>query len=118
MIFYIFIILCSLSLVFHILWKRRSGRANNYWISWYHDVETGEFELYFPWWKTGERLDGGVWSVCAAVRASNVVGAEKVILESYGTYPDHLEFRFVENRPRNFSPFCERFPRADWMEWD
>jgi len=31
--------------------------------------------------------------------------------------PEDVEWRFVEERPDDWSPFSDRFPQADWMEW-
>lgn len=93
----------------------------NYWISWYGK---GEWELHWPWWVSGYRMDGDedagtpdTPTICAAVQAANEEAAKEIILAAHDTRPDNIEWRFVNERPAGWTPFCGRFPRADWMKW-
>lgn len=87
-----------------------------FWLSWYHHENTGPFELHFPWWISGYSHDATI--VCAAVRAEDEGMAQLRIEEAYDRTPvDPLSFRFCEERSADWSPFCDRFPKADWMQW-
>ena len=90
---------------------------NRYWLSWWTAPALGSFELHRPWWFSGLRGDEER-SVCAAVIADNEEAAMEVILAAYDTRPTELEFRFVEQKPDDWSPFNSRFPRRDWMKWE
>jgi len=87
-----------------------------FWVSWWSLHQFGSFELHSPWWISGERDDGAV-SVCAAVRAVSEAAAMDIVSACYDTRPDSIEFRFVEQREGIWSPFTDRFPRAEWMQW-
>jgi hypothetical protein len=56
-------------------------------------------------------------TVCAAVKAESADIAKAIIFASYDNPPWRLEWRFVEERPDDWSPFNTRFPRGDWMRW-
>ena len=88
----------------------------NFWISWIHEEEMGGFELHSPWWISGSGERSEI-TICAAVRACSQEYAMGFIRTAYDTPPTGLIFRFVEERPVNWSPFSARFPRADWMKW-
>jgi hypothetical protein len=89
----------------------------NYWISWYHNhAKLGEFELHSPWWVSGSDLDGNV-TIVAAVKAEDEDAARVVIHECYDTASFSLDWRFVNERESDWAPFCDRFPKADWMKW-
>lgn len=89
----------------------------SFWLSWYcPGYLMGMFELHSPWWISGSTMDGA-WTICAAVRAANEDAAKAVILASYDDPPDTLKWRFVEEQRQEWSPFCDRFTRADWMQW-
>lgn len=98
----------------------------SYWVSWYHTPDLGGFELSAPWWVSGARIVADRLAfdeqreepiVCAAVRADHPEGARDRILTAYDVRPDGLEWRFVEERPSDWSPFTDRFPKTDWMQW-
>jgi hypothetical protein len=95
----------------------------NYWCSWYCPNDLmGKFELHSPWWISGETMedDDGkfAYTICAAVRAENEDAAQQIIIDSHDDpKPIGLEWRFVERRPDDWSPFSDRFQRADWMQW-
>lgn len=88
-----------------------------YWVSWYFDCAAdGPFELHSPWWITG--WDGrGRATVCAAIIADSEDDARRAVREGYDSPPDDLEWRFVDQRDSDWSPFGDRFKRADWMQW-
>jgi hypothetical protein len=93
-------------------------QQNAWWVSWYHDHDAmGAFEMRFPWWRTGFVDDGHNVTICAAVRARNVDEARAAVFTAYDTPPKSIHFRFVDERPADWEPFGERFPRADWMVW-
>ncbi len=96
----------------------------NYWISWYQTPV--EFELHSPWWISGYRyvLDDTAEdgereqaTICAAVHAMDEDAAKKVIVDSHDTVPGAIEWRFCEERPDDWTPFCDRFQRVKWMVW-
>ncbi|KKN79975.1 hypothetical protein LCGC14_0334830 [marine sediment metagenome] len=101
-----------------------------WWVSWW-GREYG-FKLHLPWWVSGERL-GTPWvdgerlgapdvifqtEICAAVLANSKEEARAVITDAHDDGEAGIvEWRFAEPRPVDWSPFCDRFPRADWMQW-
>ena len=88
-----------------------------YWVSWY-DLHYGKWELHSPWWVSGERLHDGAQTICAAIRAPSPDAAMIMIEQAHDEpRPLPLEFRFVDERPDDWSPFCDRFQRAAWMKW-
>ena len=89
----------------------------NFWLSWYCPPELmGRFELRWPWWVTGYRDDAEI--ICAAVRAESEEEAKRIILEAHDEpLPTDLEWRFVTEAYDDWSPFNDRFPREDWMQW-
>ena len=96
---------------------------NNYWVSWYCPNDLmGKFELHSPWWVSGETMedDDGKFSftICAAVQAPDEDGAKRLIEMAHDEpRPRNLEWRFVTEKPRDWSPGSGRFPLADWMKW-
>jgi len=89
----------------------------SFWLSWIHNSERmGEFELHWPWWISGHTADDSE-TICAAIRAENALAAQSVIYHAYDN-PTPLTFRFCGRRDTYWSPFTDRFPRADWMEWE
>jgi len=93
----------------------------NWWISWWYKLPRKgpwTFELHSPWWCSGGRSSDGMKSICAAVQAPDEAAALEIIYAAYDKRPRDIDFRFVEARPNDWSPFCERFPHADWMQWE
>lgn len=39
------------------------------------------------------------------------------VYNCYDKRQDDIEFRFVIKEGKEWSPFCDRFPKAEWMEW-
>lgn len=87
-----------------------------WWLSWYATADVGPFELHSPWWISGCRLDDDARTVCAAIRASDEDAAREIVFASHDARPAQVEFRFIRRLDR--SPFSDRFPRADWMQWE
>lgn len=99
-------------------------RSPKWWVSWYAHKSAlpgGDvgFEIHTPWWISGQTWgpDGSQDIICAAVAAPTAEDAKAYILASHDDPPDDLAWRFVEPRPADWQPFCDRFPRADWMRW-
>lgn len=89
----------------------------NYWVSWY-DTRYGKWELHSPWWVSGERMSDGAKTICAAIRVPDEDTAKQLIILVHDEpRPDELEWRFISEKDDNWTPFCDRFQRADWMEW-
>ena len=84
-----------------------------FWVSWIGD--NGVFELHSPWWVSGYSDDKTVF--CAAIQAENQVHAEMLVLGAHDEPKVTLAWRFVEEKPDDWSPFNERFRKADWMVW-
>ena len=90
------------------------SKARLFWASWYaHPLVS--YTLHSPWWVSGTRLDGSP-VICAAIEADSSYAAIDAVIDAHDTMVE-LEWRFVEARPEGWSPFSERFPRADWMRW-
>lgn len=91
---------------------------NAYWLSWEHEPDRmGAFELHSPWWVSGETIEGYTKTICAAVRAPSVDAAWDLIAESYDKCPGAIPIRFCQRKGDDWSPYSERFPRAEWMQW-
>lgn len=88
-----------------------------FWISWYQTATMPGFTLNWPWWYTGWAGDGTTRTIVAAVIARDEDAAEDVILSSFDVRPGGVMWRFNEERDDGWSPFCDRFPKADWMSW-
>lgn len=91
-----------------------------WWVSWY-GAKGVAFTLHTPWWISGYRCDSedgedDTPTICAAVIAESEEAAKRLIVGSHDS-PVKLKWRFVNVRPSCWSPFCERFPKADWMQW-
>ena len=89
----------------------------NYWVSWYATEANGPYEIHTPWWCTGWRLSDDAETICAALKAKSEHDAMEQIYRAYDQRPDSIEFRFVEPRPDDWSPFDDRFQRAEWLGW-
>ncbi len=88
---------------------------SRYWVSWYGD--NGIFELHSPWWISGQRCSDDAYTFCAAVIADSEEAAQAVIVDAHDDKSIELEWRFCEPRAEDWSPFCDRFQRRDWMVW-
>ena len=94
----------------------------NFWVSWYCPHDLSGFELNSPWWISGYIFDEDegidVDIICSAIKAENEHLAAMKIYESFDQRPDHINFRFIEERPDDWSPYCDRFPKANWMVFE
>lgn len=84
-----------------------------FWVSWLRDPYV-KFTLHSPWWISGYR--DGQATICAAIEAASEEAAKALIVAAHDT-PVDLEWRFCTERDPDWSPFCNRFPRASWMVW-
>jgi hypothetical protein len=89
--------------------------GNRWWVSWYLREGQPAFELWSPWWVSGYTDDQTIF--CAAVIAEDEEAAMQAVIDSFDSEPDDLEWRFVEDRPADWSPFNDRFRASDWMVW-
>lgn len=79
--------------------------------------------LTSPWWPDGVETtetslglrQGTAPVFVAAVRAVDKAHAERVVFR--GVTGADVVVEFVKEMPSDWSPFSERFPRADWMDW-
>lgn len=86
-----------------------------WWVSW---LSAGSFEYFGPWWVSGVEPGGRRRStICAAVVASDERTAREIIRHAHDDVSAGIEWRFVHPRPDDWSPFCDRFERAEWMRW-
>ena len=86
--------------------------TTRWWVSWY---SAGALEYHGPWWISGFEI-GGRDTIVAAVIAPTEDAARQVIAAAHDE-PTVLQWRFVDQREPDWSPFCDRFERADWMTW-
>lgn len=93
-----------------------------FWVSWYSPAKLGGWELHTPWWVSGYAMgdEEDVPTICAALHARDEAAAHQTIADCYDkeTKITDIEWRFVEERPDDWSPFNSRFQRAPWMNWD
>jgi len=99
-----------------------------YWISWTGKV--GVFEWHGPWWvsgtshvqRSGEDIAAAFSeantrdNIVAAVMAESEEHAQALIRAAHDDGVGPKEWRFCEDRAPDWSPFCARFPRAEWMQ--
>jgi hypothetical protein len=82
---------------------------------WY-GMPAWNFEYHGPWWISGETEDTTIF--VAAVVAPSEDDARRVIEASYDDGAAGVfEWSFSNPRSDDWEPFCDRFPRADWMQW-
>lgn len=89
-----------------------------YWVSWWQTEESGSFTLNYPWWVSVERIGDGAGSICAAMMARDDDDVRRVVLASHDNPDAPIEWRFIEEKPADWSPFSGRFRQADWMIWE
>jgi hypothetical protein len=93
-----------------------------WWVSWYETPDMYEAcicalaDTRLPIWPSGFRVSDDASTMVAAVQAENEEAAREQITSLYRGIWD-IEWRFVEKRPDDWSPFCDRFPWAEWMLW-
>jgi len=94
-----------------------------YWVRWESYEPLDRFEYHGPWWVSGYAPGGDdddIPIICAAVVAEDEEDAKAVMISAYDD-PEAArrinEWSFVNPRDDAWEPFCDRFPRADWMKW-
>lgn len=91
-----------------------------FWLSWTCHSSV-PFILDWPWWISGhtyDKQDNQVGIFCAAVVAEDEDAALAAVRKAYGRHrPPSFRWRFVLRQQDDWSPFCERFQRSDWMQW-
>jgi hypothetical protein len=88
-----------------------------WWVRWY-GAAPESFEYHGPWWISGwggSDLDTPIH--VAAVCAETQRRAELVIEQAYDRPGGVLDWSFANERSDDWEPFCDRFPRAEWMKW-
>jgi len=96
-----------------------NDKGTRYWVSfWVNDIVLPHFEMHRPWWISGQDMNDRS-SICCAVIADNEDEVKKYVLSCFdeGHVPEKLEYRFIEERPKDWDPFYDRFPKGDWMQW-
>lgn len=91
-----------------------SEQLKPFWLSWV--AITHDYCIHFPHWVSGEDANGNSILVCA-VWATNGNKAKGIINNCHFSPNTHLSFRFCEEKSIDWSPFCDRFQRANWMIW-
>ncbi len=90
--------------------------SKRWWVRWYG--KNGGFELHRPWWISGFEAGGKERDIfCAAIIAPTEAHAMAAVLDAHDDTDPDVEFSFVEPRADDWSPFGDRFTRADWMRW-
>ena len=89
------------------------------WLSWKHYRDMGPITLHWPWWISGSGCGprGEYTTICAAIQAESWAAALQIVRLSFDKVPNVLPLRFITEKDAGWSPFNERFPRADWMQW-
>jgi hypothetical protein len=97
---------------------KTEAKLKKYWISWYHDENFSPFELETAWWISGEEYNKNRKMICAAIYSDHIALAHQKIQMLYDIPPREIEFRFCEEKPNDWTPYCDRFPKADWMTFE
>lgn len=90
-----------------------------FWVSfWGDNTVLPHFEMHRPWWISGEDMAERK-AICCAVIAPDEEAVKKYVRSCFdkGKAPDTIEYRFINIRRDDWSPFSDRFPKADWMDW-
>lgn len=91
-----------------------------FWVSWNHRPRHGTFVADFPCWLTYSYIGygrGSYAAYCASAMARDDDEARDIIFRAHRKRPPAIDFRFVDKKRADWSPFSRRFPRADWMVW-
>lgn len=84
-----------------------------YWLSWESRNEFSNYELHWPWWISGS--GDGFNTICAAIVGRDEDAVREVVYDCYDARPDHIKFRFIEERADDFVPYSDRFAWKSWM---
>lgn len=81
------------------------------------------FEYKGPWWVSGHRFPRGLDndysedSICAAVKAESERAAKELLLAGIEQPHQDVEWRFIEEKPADWSPYSGRFQKSEGVEW-
>lgn len=84
-----------------------------WWLSFYVDEDHG-WLIESPWWISGYGENTNI--VVVAMVATTEDEAKDKVLSGIDEGAK-FEWRFVIEKENDWSPFGDRFQRADWMEW-
>lgn len=90
-----------------------------YWVSfWVDDKLLPKFEMHRPWWVSAQDMRDRS-SICCAVIADNEDAVKDYVKSCFdgGFVPKNIEYRFINKREEDWSPFSARFSFAEWMQW-
>lgn len=98
-------------------WCRTTTAPRPYWVSFHS--RSGTFELHSPWWISGygSEDDAEFDIICAALMATDDEDVRRQISACHDEPDFQAWFRFIEPRAPDWSPFSDRFRKADWMQW-
>lgn len=95
-----------------------------YWVSFNCSVNLMEnFEMHSPWWISGSQINSNYeitsHSICCAIQQPNKREVYRYVRSCFdkGYEPKRIKYRFIDEKPNSWSPFCDRFPKAKWMKW-
>ncbi len=86
---------------------------NNFWISWKCGKDVNLFPL--PCWVTGFDSEDLI-VYCAAIQSDSEDWVRGMV-EAACDGDDEFDWRFFNQMEKGWTPFCDRFQRADWMLW-
>ena len=89
-----------------------------WWLSW--EADTMDFEIHTPWWISGHAYfsdDTDREIICAAVAAKTEEDAKAYIIASHDDPPNDLNWKFCQEKEKDWNPFSDRFPCEEWMKW-
>jgi hypothetical protein len=82
----------------------------SYWLSWRRPRQMGHDHFTFPFWDRPESV-----FVFAAMRACSAREAMDKVTVGYSEQVGQIEFVAVQEKPDDWSPYCDEFPKEDWM---
>lgn len=91
-----------------------------YWARFYvSESELKHFEYHGPWWISGWAYGAETAAiVCAAICADSEDQAKAALEAAFDPGHQLAEWLFCDEcEAADWQPFCDRFPRADWMRW-
>lgn len=80
------------------------------WLAWKRNDENGGFILRTPWWLTETHF-------VAAVPTGDVDDAKRCIVDAHDRRRGLLLSWDAAMVLNNEGPFCDRFPKQEWMQW-
>ena len=88
-----------------------------WWVSWYDPPGIPFSSGTTPVWSSGSTFSG-LETIVAAILALDETEVKEKVLAMYDL-PEggEVKWRFCEERPPNWSPYCDRFPKRSGLEW-